>query len=254
METAFIWILSIIVLFGFHLVLKYLKAKQRQQENKRMEAYMKSLEIFCEEIGHRIEATRRYRHDLKGYIQTLEVLLGTDNESETIRQYVEEQTRKHSKLTVSEFCSDEFLNTIICVKKEECEQKGISFQVTIADHDYSGMEEMDKVCLIINLLDNAIEATERLHQKEVPEIRIEIEMDGNLMRIYLENALDKNEEFSFKTKKSDKRNHGLGTAIILQVLDKYDGKRNTVVDKEQHLLKDEICLTLKREEAGICGN
>lgn len=209
---------------------------------------MHSLEIFCDEIGQRVEATRRYRHDLKGYIQMLEALLETDGQNEVIRRYVEEQREKQLELKNS----DEFIYTIIHVKQEECERKGIPFQFCIADGDYSGMEGMDKVCLLVNLLDNAIEATERLKQGSFPEIRLELKIDDDKIKIYLENALVENEEFSFLTKKSDKANHGLGTKIIQQVLDKYDGVRHTVADKEHQILKDELSLTLKRGEAATC--
>ena len=60
----------------------------------------------------------------------------------------------------------------------------------------------------------------------------------------MENATSE-ELFSFRTKKLDAENHGLGTAIIKQVLEKYQGTRNFQVDKKTHLVKDEICLVLE---------
>lgn len=251
MNEVIRWILILVIFGGLFLALKFLKAKQIERENRMLEVYMESLESFCNEMQQRIEATRRYRHDLRGYIQTLEALLGTNSENEEVKQYIEEQKKKHSELKTSELCSDDFIDTIVRVKRDECERKGISLEVNISDGDYSGMEEMDKVCLITNLLDNAIEATERLSQKELPKIYIKMEVRNNQMGIYMENGLAKDEEFSFHTKKLDKRNHGLGTVIIQQVLDKYDGARSLAVDKEHHLLKDELWLTLKQEEAAV---
>ncbi len=243
--------ISIILCGALYIALKFMKAKQIERENQMLGAYMESLQSFCREIQKRIEAIRKYRHDLMGYIQTLEALLGEENEDETVRLYLEKQNKKHQQLKTFEFCSDEFINTVIGLKQQECEKNGIPVSFNISDGDYSGIEEIDKVCLIINLLDNAIEATKRLHLREMPEIKMEMRSDGEQVTVYIENALAKNEKFSFITSKADKFNHGLGTAIIKQVIDKYNGIRNTVIDKENCVLKDEIRLLCKQEVQAV---
>ena len=52
------WIISVAIFGGLFLVLKFLKAKQIERENRMLEAYMESIEIFCNEMQQRIEATR----------------------------------------------------------------------------------------------------------------------------------------------------------------------------------------------------
>ena len=244
-------VIRIIITFAIFgcifIALRVLQTKQIERQNHMLEAYMKAMENFCNEMQQKIEATRRYRHDLKGYIQTLEALLGADSENEVVKQYIEEQKEKHSQLKNTVLCGDEMIDAIICMKKEECSQKEIPLNVEIVDGNYSGMEEMDKVCLITNLLDNAIEATERLESGKRPGIYLKMEVCDGQMRIYQENGLVKDEEFSLHTRKADKYKHGLGTAIIEQVLKKYDGTRNLMVDKERHILQDELCLTMKKE-------
>ena len=236
-----------VVFGGLYLVLKFLKAKRLQRENRMLKAYMDSLAEFCNEIQQRIQATRRYRHDLKGYIMTLEALIGK-NQNETIRMHLEEQNKMHSELKKLAYGSDEFISTIIQLKKEECENKGILTEFHILEGDYSGMEEIDKVCLIINLLDNAMEATERLKTKNPPPIKMKLESEDGHLKIYMENGLAKGEVFSFRTRKADKYNHGLGTAIIQQVIEKYNGTRKTTVDKANGLLFDEVDLVLHCKE------
>ncbi len=247
-DTISSLVVSAVVFGGLYLALKFLKAKQIQQENLMLKAYMESLQKFCGEIQQRIEATRRYRHDLKGYIMTLEAMVGTVDQNETIRNYLEEQNKKHTELRTLAYGTDEFISTIIELKKEECENKGIPTDFYVKEGDYSGIEEIDKVCLLINLLDNAIEATERLKADDPPKIKLQIEVCDGQMKIHLENGLIKGEAFSFRTRKSDKRNHGLGTAIIMQVIDKYNGTRNTTADKESGILRDDMTLCLSKKE------
>ncbi len=242
------WMISLAIFGVVFIALRFLKTKQIERENHMLEAYMESLENFCNEMQQKIEATRRYRHDLKGYIQTLETLLGTNHENKVVKQYIEDQKKKHSELRASVFCQDELIDAMIRTKRDECQQKGIFLKVDISDGDYSGMEEMDKVCLITNLIDNAIEATERMDEIKRQAIYLKMEVRDGQMRIYQENGLVQDEEFSFRTKKADKYYHGLGTAIIEQVLQKYAGTRTLVVDKERHVLQDELCLTINKGE------
>lgn len=227
------------------LIRKYMRAKQIASENKILEDYMASLEMFCAEMERKLEATRKYRHDLAGYIQTLENLLGESKQSEEIRQYMNEQKRKHESHRMQEGCGDEFLDSIIKMKQEECEKQGFVLDAKLEEGDYSGMEAIDKVCLFINLLDNAIEATARLSEKERAKILLRVKLCEGKLYIYMENAVSEEETFSFRTKKLDAENHGLGTAIIKQVLEKYQGTRKLQIDKKAHLVKDEISLVLE---------
>jgi len=219
-------ILLIGITFG---VTHFFKAKQLQAENRMLTEYMDSMEIFCEEMQKKIELTRRFRHDLAGYIQTLEHLA----ESHRI-------------------CSDDFLDTILQMKQKSCMELGIPFQIDIADEDYTGMEPMDRVCLFVNLLDNAIEATERIPLQQKAAIVLKVWMEENHLHIYIENSIPKGESFSFHSKKADKLNHGLGTSIINQVLNKYHGTRNIKLDKERAIVMDHIHLSLERREDESC--
>lgn len=144
------WMISLVIFGALFIALKLLKTKQIERENRILEAYMESLENFCNEMQQKIEVTRRYRHDLKGYIQTLEALLGADSQNEVVKQYIEEQKKKHSQLSASVLCGDEIIDAIIGMKEKECAKKEIRLRVEILDGDYSGMEELDKVCLITN--------------------------------------------------------------------------------------------------------
>ena len=230
------------IVFG---VAKYLQMKHIVNENKLLERYVDSMKMFCEEIERKLEVTRKYRHDLVGYIQTLERLLEEFEQNEKILEYVNDQKMMYERCTVSEGCGDEFLDSILNLKREECQKSGIVFDAKVEKGDYSGMEPVDKVCLFINLLDNAIEATERLKTKENARIFLRVRTFAGKLHVYMENNIWEGEIFSFQTKKSDAENHGLGTVIINQVLEKYEGVREFKFDREDLRVKDEIILALK---------
>ena len=249
MNDTYISIAVIAIVFlVMYIGLMLLRAFRVKQENRMLKAYMDSIEAFCVEIQKRINAIRKYRHDLKGYITILESLIATQGCSEEVKRHIEEQNRKHTELSSALYGKDEFLSTIVQLKKEECVSKNIQADFCVEDGDYSGIKEIDKVCLLINLLDNAIEATERLSVNPLPVIKLHISSGDGKLKIHIENGLKKDERFSFITKKSDKYNHGLGVVIIQQVLEKYSGERKTVVDKANSVLIDEVTLKTKGKE------
>lgn len=225
-----------------------MQAKQIDRENRIVESYMNASEQFLREIEKRVETTRHYRHDLNNYIQMLEFLMEKEGESETVRNYIQEQKETYVKLNEQKLCDDEFLNTMIQIKKEECIQKDIKFCVKVEHTDYSGMEEMDKICLFMNLLDNAIEATEKVAEVDERVIQMIVDKKADKLQIYMQNPMQLKEPFSFHTSKTDKENHGIGNIIITKIINKYHGERKTEVDEVNKLFKDHISCQLKWEE------
>lgn len=237
-------VVALVIMIG---VLLFTRAKQMERENRIIESYMKASERFFAEISKRVEATRHYRHDLSNYIQMLDTLLEKEERSEMIQEYMDEQKTTYAKLSKQKLCQDEFINTMIQMKKEECQEKGIVFHVEVDNADYSGMEEMDKVCLFMNLLDNAVEATEKIQIEENREIFLKVEKQEDELIVRIQNPLEPNKSFSFLTTKPDKENHGIGTAIITKIIKKYNGERKVEIDEEKGVLNDCVICRMNNE-------
>lgn len=68
-------IAGMILMLLLILALNGKKMKELERENEILQSYMHTVEEFYQGIQSRIEASRRYRHDLAKHIQTLETLL-----------------------------------------------------------------------------------------------------------------------------------------------------------------------------------
>ena len=92
--------------------------------------------------------------------------------------------------------------------------------------DLSDIKEFDLVCLMGNILDNAIEALDRL--KDSKEKRIEllfIRQNSNRI-IICKNTVDSSvlkSNNELKTTKKSKDAHGFGTKIIAKIVSDYHG-------------------------------
>ena len=69
-----------------------------------------------------------------------------------------------------------------------------------------------------------------------------MEKKENKILINIQNCISSEEEFSFVTKKSKKTEHGIGTKIIVGLVEKYQGTREIRADRKKGLITDRILL------------
>ena len=176
-------IAGMILMLLLILALNGKKMKELERENEILQSYMHTVEEFYQGIQSRIEASRRYRHDLAKHIQTLETLLENQKSSEEIQVYMEGLKDAYEELKRQQFCRDEIVETILCIKNMQCEEEKIPAEIHVEDCLYREVEEADMVKLLYNLLDNAIEANQRIKEGETRGIRFSMEKRGEKILI-----------------------------------------------------------------------
>ena len=95
-----------------------------------------------------------------------------------------------------------------------------------------GVDDVELYCLLVNLLDNAIEACEKLDCNKV--IRLKLVKEKQQMVLSVQNPVAVPVEIKnndIQTGKGDKKNHGIGLKNIQMVLDKYGGIGRIRCDK-----------------------
>lgn len=241
-----IFIGFLVVLFvALLIVFKVMQTRELEQENHLMQMYMLSMQEFYSAIQNRIEATRRYRHDLAKHIQTLERLLEQHGEAQEMQEYMEDLQDRYSELKREEYCTDEIVNSIISIKKQQCGKKAIPLQIQIEEAYYGDVREVDMVGLLHNLLDNAIEANERIGEDGKRGITFVMGRKENQIWIEVENYICPGEKVTFKTMKEDKDEHGIGTKIIESLVVKYNGKKEITIDEKESIFRKKIVLSME---------
>ena len=235
-------VLCIALLVCFILAAGVMKTREMEQENRLMQSYMFSMEEFYAGIQSRIDATRKYRHDLAKHIQTLEELMGRQSDSGEIQEYMDNLKQRYDLLKHQEFCRDELVNSILTIKKDQCAERGIPLDVKVEDCIYNGIEEMDIVGLLHNLLDNAVEAQDRITDGGEKGIWFSMRRDEKNIWIHVRNRVQKGEKVTFETSKAKKEEHGIGTKIIENLVEKYSGTMEISADEKEGFFKERIIL------------
>lgn len=125
------------------------------------------------------------------------------------------------------------IDTILTEKKLLCEKYGITLTAIINGKLLSFMDKMDILVLFGNLLDNAIEAVEKLTDKKTISITLS-EVQGMVSiqsNNYYEGSIHMVDK-TIMTSKKDKEYHGYGLKSIKEIVNRYNGRMLIKTDNQ----------------------
>lgn len=223
-----------------------LRTQMIEQKNQMMNLYLLSVQEFYVAIQDQIEQMRRYRHDLAKHVQILEMLQENNVEQEELKKYSDWLRSEYyaQQEKKARYCHHEIINMILLLKAQQCEKQGIPFTVRVEDEEYESLKNIDWVGLLFNLLDNAIEANERIPVETNFKrgIFLSMKMENENTILEVKNQICPGEKVTFQTNKKKKEFHGIGVQIIDEIVEKYQGMKEVTLDKENSLLTNRIVL------------
>ncbi|MDE6059485.1 MAG: ATP-binding protein [Clostridia bacterium] len=191
-------------------------------------------------LKENIEIINLKCHDLRHQIRSLKNGNVADN------QFINDLENSISIYDSTINTGNEILDVILTDKSLRCNANGIQF-MCIADGKSLGfMEDMDINSLFGNAIENAFEYETTLEEKEKRFISLNVNAEGRLLFIcvenYFEGALKIVDGLPITTK-NDKQNHGFGMTSIRRTVDKYGGSLQ--IKTEDNLFSLNICIPLE---------
>lgn len=176
-----------------------------------------------EEINKLHENTRRLKHDMKNHMLVLANYLNQANIYEA-KQYLSKVLDKLNHIYSYIETGNTVLNSCINTKLEMAHQLGISFKAEIENLSFLELGSIDLTALLMNLLDNAIEASLKEEKKE---IQIQIIKKRGYETILIKNfikesVLQHNKDLN-TSKNQNWEEHGYGLAQIRSIVEQYHG-------------------------------
>lgn len=211
----------IVLIFGGSIFMKSLTLKK---ENQLLIVREEMLSRNYRDLLNMIEKNRQMVHDIKHHFTVL-------REYEESGQY--EKLRKYLGTVDGAFCENDgvpwtgnrILDFLLNEKKSEAEHRGILFDIETSAVFKLSLEDTDVCALMGNVLDNAIEACERMTSGK-RWVSVYMKKQQDMFFIEVSNSIDKIpiiKHGQFLTQKGDKELHGYGIKSIRRIVDKYDG-------------------------------
>lgn len=220
-------LLSIITFIIFRLIIVEGKRRRTLKDNIIiLEKQMVMQHNYYEGIKRYQEETRRINHDIKNHLNIINMLI-IKKEYDHAKNYVNNINKKIIENEIARVSNNKIIDAILFNKIETCKSKNIKLDLDIRLPEKINIDDFDICVLYGNLLDNAIEACERIEDgSQNKYIKLKSMIRGDYLFINIKNTSDKTLDLEFEkflTSKKDKVNHGIGLENIKRSIKKYDG-------------------------------
>ncbi len=190
--------------------------------------YEKQLEFFHMQARERDEAFKemqQFRHDFKNHLIGL---------SEYVEQDNKEKIREHMDILLHELKGGYYehksgnlvVDAVTGYKFKIMKKKDIVFVTQFSIPEVLSFEETDLCVILGNILDNAIEASEKI-TKSCRRIELKMEYRPNSLFIVVKNKyagrLSIDQRGKLLTTKEEKSSHGIGIRSTERIARKYQG-------------------------------
>ena len=237
MEKAVGILLLILLVAGVAFVqMHYYRERQRAKaECERLEQSIVQMQKQYADVAKQNQSYRQMNHELKKYrwlVQVMRENMGTVT---------------HGQL----------LELVLQKKIQEAEQKQIVCDVQGKLTGNLRMDEMSLVSLMMNLLDNAIEACVQTENRQI-QVAIAENPAAQMLELKLCNSKSSGQKLhanemglGYQTTKADRSSHGYGTQIIQQIINENGGTIRYVDAGDTMEVTCSLCMEDK--ESSLCG-
>ena len=239
---------SFLLLFNIIIWEIYSKVSQNFILEKEKAVYTQQINMMAtntEEQKRIMENFRREKHD---WINKL-IVLKNELQSENRELAIQEIDKIIQNSQMGQIISDtgnKCIDALINVKYTVARGKEIEFILKIFIPEELPIDQCDIGVVLGNLLDNAIEATEKCNKSERKiKIIMGIKKEALVMAIEnpFEHQLQADKNGNLLSTKGDITKHGYGISSIKKVVEKYNG--DVIIDTEDSIFSVTVTMNLK---------
>lgn len=187
--------------------------------------------------------TLAFRHDMNNHFGVLRHLCsnaggeggvqeGGGYVLEEIRKYIDSMGVGYNRTGCDTDSGNLMMDFAVDMKKNYAQSRGIPMEVELNIPKEMNYNSMDLVIFLSNLLDNAIEACERMENREAARIVLRLQYKMSNLVVFIKNTYDghldgrssgEQEAVPIGTSKADKTAHGIGMKNVMDIVNKYHG-------------------------------
>lgn len=213
MLAALIWLVESLGKESQKTVEKSLEIQQAQLENN-----------YYRELENSIKSLRELRHDISTHIHVMKNLIERGNDEELKQYFSSIETRYQSEDAA--FATDNpLLNAILTSKQMAAREHHIKMELNYYTSHSIPLPPLDLCSLIGNLIDNAVEACQKVMNETARYIDIAIGDKGDMVYIKIKNCSDGiylETDGQLQTTKTGNR-HGIGLKRIRSIAEHAGG-------------------------------
>jgi len=171
-----------------------------------------------------INKTASMRHEWRNQIISLQ-LLQRQGKMDALEQELTALDAKLNQLMPKHFCNHFTINSILQNAAARAESFGVRFNASALVPQEIGIADNDLCSLLLNMLDNALEAAAQMPESNSREVKCAIRTRNGYLAVKCENSysgvVKLNEQGELQTTKPDAETHGFGLVQMGKIAEKY---------------------------------
>lgn len=217
-------------LAGFSMSERMMEAVQNQQSSLLTSQKAELSQLHYRKMEELTREYGAYVHELEHSLRTVRQLWESGNEAaaDELAASAEDLGRRFRRKL---YHSDPIINAILMEREKTCKEQGLRYEVSLASGlSFDFIQDIDKISMFGNLLDNAVEAA---LLKENGFVNVNLYMGNKSLLVFkTENSCSRlswQDNGHYPTTKKDKKSHGFGIKKLRELTLKYNG----ILDMQQ---------------------
>lgn len=201
----------------------FLKNRIIKSENDILLMKEETEEKKYREISSALEMNRELVHDTRNHYLVIREYAGS-GEYDKLHDYVEELLASFVRVVPRIYTGNRILDLVLEEKRMIAGQKGINFELFAVPVSHLPFENREICSLFGNLLDNAIEACERMEGERY--IHVKIERQRQMLFVEISNSArgpEEGRDGKWRSSKKDGGLHGYGLKSVRRIVESYGG-------------------------------
>ncbi|MBQ9382767.1 MAG: GHKL domain-containing protein [Ruminiclostridium sp.] len=193
-----------------------------EYELSELKAAAESISRQDEEVRRLHESIRSIKHDMRNHLMVIASYLN-GSDTAAAKAYTSEILDKLNSVHSYVETGNSLMNHILNEKLNLARGKGIAVKAEIENLSFARMESIDFSALLSNILDNAVDASEK---ETSPELTVQIARRRDYETILVKNKIARSvlsENPGLASSKPEKASHGMGVPQIRSICEKYGG-------------------------------
>lgn len=229
------------LIMTIYLVIMIKNENDERAKQDLMNSKLKLQEEYYSSLEESQMQVKKLYHDMKNHLENISNLNKNSDES---KEYINELKEQINNSNNVKSTGNAIVDIILNEKKKVCIKEGIDFEINVNSKDLSFMKNVDISNIFSNVLNNAIEACQKIENGE-KYIKLEAYKIKRYYVIYCENSKMnkiKRAGSRFITEKKDAFIHGIGIRSIETSAKAYDGDIVIDYDEDKFIIKILILL------------
>ena len=207
------------------------RSGELRAQNRLLQSQVTAQQEYYANLTEHYRDVRRMRHDIDNHLYTIQALL-EDGKTDDAARYAGQlhEAQQSAKPTLAG-CENSVVASFLLHRQKELLRKSITLSCNVVLPAQFNLPEMDLICALGNLLDNAADACTGCDDKE---ILLQVDVRKPYLSISVQNAYSA-ERSSQKLRRIPEMERGVGQEILRQLAEKYDGEFHTAIDASRYI-------------------